>query len=103
VSDEFAICGAVRRVRNSHLDHAKVPLLNRGGEIVSSVKCGFVRRGAAAADQRDDGGKPWNAEHVHGKVAQSRTRRVPCRAFDPTARFETHRSRSFHTSSNLNV
>jgi hypothetical protein len=28
---------------------------------------------------------------------------VPCRAFDPTARFETHRSRSFHTSSNLNV
>jgi hypothetical protein len=26
---------------------------------------------------------------------------VPCRAFDPTARFETHRSRSFHTSSNL--
>jgi hypothetical protein len=41
--------------------HAKVLLLNRGGEIVRSVECGFVRRGAAAADQRDDGGKPWNA------------------------------------------
>jgi hypothetical protein len=75
MSNEFAICGAVRRVRNSHLHHAEVPLLNRGGEIVGSVKSGFVRRGAAAADQRDDGGKPWNAERVNGKVAQSRTRR----------------------------
>jgi hypothetical protein len=36
-------------------------------------------------------------------LRKKRSRVVPCRAFDPTARFETHRSRSFHTSSNLNV
>jgi hypothetical protein len=38
-----------------------------------------------------------------GNPACSEDLVVPCRAFDPTARFETHRSRSFHTSSNLNV
>jgi hypothetical protein len=44
-----------------------------------SVKCGFVRRGAAAADQRDDGGKPWNAERVHGRGSTILDNGLPAR------------------------